>query len=300
MFITKSNGTVVDLNVAQQAVDDMADPNVAREAIAAYLEAQGVCKIIFDNPASDQLIPIKLEGPEQGVTAATDFLLYNKYSHPATTRGLHIFQSADLNVVHAERVGYVHTTYCGDVIATPALVDGAHAWYEIGIRLGNIYCVPMRSGKNKVASMKHDYTDYLIQGYGLDVWVAPIRDWLSPFMVQWLMPDINDAIKYRNERLTASRLKRKELRPAGASAYKTLQSAVETGEEVVLPDEIMVINLDEETINLLDFTEPVGFRLYRGGSPVMTMSFDPNDAQSILTWANIMGPDSKYAVKQLS
>lgn len=298
MKILKADGTVMDLKVPNKCVTGMSDPNVATAAIAEWLISTNACWILFQNDISPEIVKIR-SLPRQAISAATDALLYGRYDHEFSTEGLHLYSSADLSLEHAENIGYVRSSYVGNVVPAPAMIANSHVWNKVGIRLGNITTSRLTGNEEKTASLKHDYIEYLKRGYSLQVWIAPIRSFVAPFITQWLMEDIEDAREFRTSRLNAARLKRRELKPAGTEAWKTVQAAVQVGESVELPTEINVPLFDsEEVVNLLDQTEPVGIKLYNDGY-VTTMTFDPADAQSVLTFQNLFGVDSKYSVKLL-
>lgn len=295
MLVLKTDGTVIANDLPKAAVEGMNDPNTARLAIKEWMDEQGANWALFEYPGSENApVRVKFDFPKQAITAATDLLLYGRYAHPLTTAGLHLYDNADLASMHRENLGSVHASYAGNVVQAPE-----SGWARIGAQMGQLYTKPLSI---ETAIRKHNYVDYLIQRFPLQVWIAPIRDFAATFMVQWLMEDVEDAADFRNARLQAASLKRREIRPAGVSAWKSLQEAQEVGESVELPTEIKApINGTKEVIDLMTIDQPVGIGLYRGGAWVTNLSFDRNNPQSVLTANNLLGnEESKYAVEVLS
>lgn len=295
MLVLHTDGTVISNDLPKAAVEGINDLNTARGAIKEWMDEQGANWALFQYPGTvNDPVRVKFDSPKQAITAATDLLLYGRYDHPLTTAGLHLYNNADLNAMHRENMGAVHASYKGDVVTAPE-----SGWARIGIQMGAMYTKPLTI---ETAINKHNYVDYLISGYPLQVWIAPIRDFAATFMVQWLLDDVEDAKAYRNERLNAASLRRREIRPAGTDAWRTLQEAQKVGEDVELPTEINApVNGQKEIVDLMSIEGPVGIGLYKGGAWVTNLTFDRSNPQSVLQADKLLGgEESKYAVEVLS
>jgi hypothetical protein len=296
--ILKSDGTELAHDVPEACVSEMSDPNVAREAIADWLNVAGACKLIFDiGLEGAPTEPVRRDADRMAAIAgATDYLLYGKYDHPMTAQGLHLYADADVNAQSSGNLGFVRSTYTGNVVPAPKMKDGQHVWHVIGRQLDNFITDPAKV-QNAIA--KHVWIEYMLMGNNLSVWIAPIRNQVSTFLVQWFMEDRSAAKSFGEQRQAAARLNRTEVRPAGSQAWKSLQSAIQVGDAVELPSEINVPTIDGEVINLMELVDETGIKLYKNGGYITKQTFKPNDPQSVLTFQNLFGVDSKYAVKVL-
>jgi hypothetical protein len=296
ILFLKADGTVADMELVQTIVDGAVDLNDAKAQLTDMLADKGVCWMQFG--FSDQApIEIRTEFTRQALTGATDFGLYGKYSHPLSAEGLHILSRTDFNTPHNEDVGVVRSSYIGDLVQAPALQNGLNVWHKVGISLGNIYTTALSGKYEKVRVAKHNAIEYLFRGYALKVWIAPIRDYAATIAIQWLVDDLERAANFKSERLTASRLRKNVIKPAGAKAWKATEANKKAGINTVLPDEVWIESLSGVAMDLRKLSEPTMLQLYLGGVPVQKMEFVPNDATRVLTFVDMLVDEPNFVAE---
>ena len=297
------NGSRIALNMkAVEKATKLGDADQAVAGLVPMLKDNNACWVVFGED-DQEVARIRQQDNRQAITAATDFLLYDKYNHPLTGESLHIRTGVNMEADLIEDIGVIRSSYVGPFMPAPDMVDGQHVWHQLGIRLGNVYSRPIPKSYAKTRSAKHDFIEYLIRGYALHVWVAPIREYIAPFIYQWLIGDMEKAQAYRTQRLTASQINKREIRPAGYAAYKAVEGAKELGEEVTLPTEIFVESITGEAINLMDLKASTGIQLYRGNDETMLklnrMQWVPEDPVRVLTFADMFSEPDNYKVEVL-
>lgn len=288
MLFLKADGTVADMKLVQDIVDGSKDLNDAKHKLTDMLAEKGVCWMLFGE--SDQA-PIQVRDDKvtrQALTGATDFALYGKYSHKLTAEGLHILSRTDFNTPHNEDVGVVRSSYLGEVVQAPALQNGQNVWHKVGISLGNIYTKAFSGKYAEVRAAKHNFIEYLIRGYAMKVWIAPIRDYAATIAIQWLVSDLEIAANFKSERLTASRLRRTVIKPAGTKAWKYTEANRKAGVATELPDELWIESLSGVAMDLRKLKEDTWLQLYLGGVPVQKELYLPDDATRVITFVNML------------
>ena len=293
MLFLNGDSTVADMELVQDIVDGSKDLNDARVQLNDMLAEKGICWMLFGE--SEQApISVKIDFTRQALTGATDFELYKKYGHPLTTEGLHILSRTDFNTPHNEDVGVVRSSYLGDLVQAPALQNGQSVWHKVGITLGNIYTTPISGKYEKVRAAKHNFIEYLIRGYAMKVWIAPIRDYAATIAIQWLVDDLERATNFKSERLTAARLRKNVIKPAGAKAWKATEADKKAGVATVLPDEVWIENLSGVAMNLRELAEPTMLQLYLGGVPVQKLEFVPDDPARVMHFVDMLVDEPNF------
>ncbi len=287
MLFLKADSSVANMELVQDIVDGSKDLNDAKVQLTDMLADKGICWMLFGE-SEQAAIEVRIEFTRQALTGATDFGLYGKYSHPLTTEGLHILSRTDFNTPHNEDVGVIRSSYLGDLVQAPALQNGQNVWHKVGISLGNIYTVAISGKYSGVRAAKHNFIEYLLRGYAMKVWIAPIRDYAATIAIQWLVKDLEIAANFKSERLTASRLRKNVIKPAGAKAWKANEANKKSGVATVLPDEVWIENLSGVAMDLRKLAEPTMLQLYLGGVPVQKLEFVPDNPARVMQFVDML------------
>jgi len=292
----KSDGSVVSMDVPNEIIANSADLHQAQASITDFMTEKGVCKMFFGSP--DQVVAkVERDFIRQALTGATDLLLYGKYDHPITAPGLHIMSKADFNSPLSEDVGVVRSSYVGDAVPAPALLNGQNVWHKVGIELGDVYTSALKGKYAEVRAKKHNFIEQILRGYALDVWVAPIRDYAATIAVQWLVNDLARASEFKSQRMTANRVRQNVIKPAGYKAWKHTEANNQAGADTVLPDEIWIENMSGVAMDLMLLNSETTVQLYLGGIPVQKMTFIPGNATRILSFVEVLKDEPNFVAE---
>jgi hypothetical protein len=293
----KADGTVANMEVPVEILQDSANLNDAQAKITDWLAVNGMCWMFFGE--QDMVIAeIRTEYTRQALTGATDLGLYGKYDHKLTAEGLHILSQTDFNTLaHSEDVGVVRSSYLGDAVQAPALQNGQNVWHKVGVNLSDVYTSPLKGKYAVIRSKKHNYIEYLIRGFALKVWIAPIRDYAATIAIQWLVGNLEVAAQFKSERLTASRVRKNVIKPAGYKSWKATEANRKASKATVLPDELWIENLSGGSMDLRELTEPTMLQLYLGGVPVQKMEFIPDNDTRILTFVDMLQNEPNFVAE---
>jgi hypothetical protein len=295
------DGTVVNDDVILELAAKATDLNMFQTQVADWLNAKSVCWALIgqsDQPA----LPITWD-QRQALSGITDLLRYGKYSNLNTTEGLHILTTASLALPHAEDIGSIHTSYAGDLMPAPAVTNvkgKEYHWQQVGIRLGNLYSIPMSKKYRDPRNAKHDFIEYLIQGYALKVRIAPIRDFAATILVQWYEKDDEVALNFRSQRFAASRVRKNVIKPAGYDGWKATEAANKAGEHFQLPEELNMLSVDGGVIDLTELSTNTDIQLYLGGIPIQCLAWKPTDATRVKTFQNMVVSEPEMMAEVLS
>lgn len=279
----------VEIAPIMEILGKSSDMNLVTANISDFLSESGVCWIRFGEE-EQQAVKVRRLNVRQAITAASDFLRYGKYDHPESGPGLHLNANVDMNDPLIEDAGVVRSSYTGVYVPAPPMVNGQHVWHQVSVNLGNVQITPMFGKYADVRAAKHDFVEYMMRGYALQVWIAPIRDYAAPFITQF-MTDDEKARQFRSERLTASRLRKKVIKPAGYDAWKRTNSAREQKEDVNLPDELWVETLEGQAVDLMTIQGPANVQLYLGAIPVQKLVWDTSDTGKMLTMQDVLAAE---------
>ena len=75
-------------------------------------------------------------------------IVLQKYSHPSSTFGLHIYSDADLTATRNDNIGVVHQDYAGDLVDLSDW-NATLGWCQLGVLGGALYSREMKRDKDK-------------------------------------------------------------------------------------------------------------------------------------------------------
>lgn len=306
--LSTGSGDILDdltayIKVAQEyAVDEatgVSNFKTLNAKIAEMLAADSISRCIFH--AGDNVQPVKgSKNCKSALTAGTSHLFYNTYGSPLTTEGLHIRKAVEPSCAEAYNAGYVSYRYQGKLVSAPKagweMVNREYfAWNTSSIKADAV----------ENTARKHKYIDYMLMGTSLDVWVAPIRDYMATFIMQWFATSEANGFLIREERMAAF-FEKKEVRKVQVANYYASQDpeaelpapVPTTGGEVKLMFQFI------GKVNKVDLMKlaPQSFMLYsvrRGRKAALdTIAWDPNDPQSVGDFT-LLSADVRYAVDYL-
>lgn len=306
--LTTGKGDVLEdltayIAVAQEyAVDEktgVSNFKTLNAQIAKMLEADGISKCVFHSGDNVQAVN-GYANCKSALTAGTSHLFYNTYGSPLTTEGLHIRKAVEPSCAEAYNAGYVSNRYQGKLVDAPE-----KGWLMVGREYFAWTTNPIKADAVDNTMRKHKYIDYMLMGVSLEVWIAPIRDYMATFLMQWFATSEANGFLIREERMDAF-FERKEVRKVQVANYHASQDP-----EVELPSpaptaegEVKLLFQFIGKVKKVDLMklQPQSFMLYsvRRGRKVAldTVAWDPNDAQSVADFT-MMAADVRYAVDNL-
>ena len=311
-LLTGSGDEITDLTgyiEAAQAYDPLFDEakgvsnfHAVNGAIAKMLEADKVSRIVFHSGDNVQKVNGS-KNTKSALSAGTSHLFYNTYGSPLTVEGLHIRKAVDPGCAEAWNAGYVSNRYAGKLVDAPEA-----GWMMVSREYFAWDVAEIKEDAYDNTARKHKYIDYMLMGTTLDVWVAPIRDYASTFIMQWFATSEELSYKIKQERKDAF-FGRQEVRKIQVANYKASIATGDDAPELPKPQptnegEVKLLIQFVGKVNRVDLMklQPQAFMLYsvRRGRKVAHghVNWDPNDAAVVADFVQ-MAEDTRYAVDYL-
>lgn len=268
-------------------------------ALAQMLEADKVSRIVFHSGENVQNVK-GTKNCKSSLSAATSHLFYNTYGSELTTIGLHVRKAVSASSAEAWNAGYVSNRYEGDLVDAPE-----KGWEMVSREYFEWLTEDIKADAYDNTARKHKYIDYMLMGTSLDVWVAPIRDYASTFIMQWFAVSEELGFKIKEERKDAF-FGRQEVRKIQVENYKaSIDDAVELPKpQPTNEGEVKLLIQFVGKVNRVDIMklQPQALMLYslRRGRKVAHghVNWDPNDEAIVADFVQ-MAEDTRYAVDYL-
>ena len=261
--------------------------NKVHEAFAKVLINDRVSVVEFPVDGGD-FINVNEYGTEgwnvaSSLYASTDTLMYRRYDHPDTQVGLHVKAWADTRMPEIRPYAAICVDFKRVKNSGWPEVESTHLpWMMVARRARRNYAKFPNKDKQLDYVRKHDYVDYLVEGFGLRINFAVARPLAATVLMQVLASDLSISQEIRDLRLSAKSTMdkaRKNGRKHPMSQDKDdapapTQPAVEIGP-------LMVSVIGRKIQKDMRNVEPGRYYVWVGSLPLQPMTWDPSSPFSI-------------------
>jgi hypothetical protein len=271
-------------------------------------EETNLIKIIRINPANKELEIQKIYGwsEEQkpyffsAYYAAADYLRHRRYDHPLTQEGLHFRRDRGISASDSI-LQFGIASVCVDfenanglLPTLPSVDDHPYGWARVN-KEGRFYS--FASFKDPLfGARKHRVVDWLIQGYGFELYVptylaVPKNNgvngevaWAEAMVAIWQNTNDAEALAERNQRINSS-IDSQSLYEGAQVTKKAFGSGAQDMNSLV---ETSVVRMFDNTELELNKLPQRRYRVYNGSSPIRTLLWNPGNDDSVAYMAQVV------------
>jgi hypothetical protein len=218
------------------------------------------------------------------VYAGADFLRHKLYEHPLTQEGLHFNATRGVeNQLIQNNVAAVSVNYANhNEFWLPRVSQEKYEFGWASVSLNNRIYTLSRPDDEKVFGRKHNFVDYLISGYGLDIRIPAFlarprskdgRIWIEEQIVTWETTNDAEALLRRNNAIK-SKIDRDYMYAPIAKAKQN--GGITAADFDNVKKDALVTLLDNSKVELGSLAYR-RYRVYNGSHIVRTMTWDGKD-----------------------
>ena len=289
--LTTSDGTSVSFKQFRESVEGLPYEE-AHPLVSEWLEKEGVCIVEIAPEKDADLVPVKQAGwAKSAMAAATDVLRHGRYD--LRIQGLHIYAHKDINAPFAENVAVMTNLFEGDegLKSYKELVGNADPGAVLLSKTILGWTTARISGnedRRQMTILKHSFIEVLAQGFGLGVWMAPVRDYIATFLLQLWEKDDAKSLEIRNSRIRAAQITRTKVQPVVHNTAVAYKKAVANGSEPQVdttPIKMSVFG-SSRTVDVMTL-EPGKYMVYDGKRYFNRYTWRPDNTISVNQWRKL-------------